>query len=719
MRSFVLLVALAAGCGAPAGSGVFESGIPGSSGHVEKLAPPSALSLEFAAARTERNGDRYDAIATFPAELVEPFQITGVTLDGNPAPYFNVNNGEVNARLMRANGRDDLVIHLWSGWVPNRTYTVRVLGDVETSALVVSGKAPSERSEAAGLSCLMPNAESPTYRLRTVVPGEEVPEGRIETIATNGVECRDFTLRQGEREIHRFPPNPDAPFEGEAMSTTAGADLSVTCRHDWRWGQEVELTVTWSDGEAWSTSGRAGNAGGWWDESWKHYAGVLLEESEGLDRVGEPVHVTLGVFSDRITDPAREVRVVTYSPQDPRADRRGFVVVPSQVHGVRRFDDANLLDSVEMDEATGERVLRYSATTTFDVAFLADVAAYRRVPYLVFYGNANTPAPSFETDLRVNGEGLGLTVENRFWTFTHAENSGAWFTIDVKQGIDARLEHKLETNGAIQWNPDCYSPPHAWVHASDWEQSAQEVVVGPVFCMIRRWAPLPHLDDVLSSSTNVYYAGQPYCVVTETTELRGEHFNKAVRQQEVVFNHAVLNEFVWKDSRDAVRSIDIATSRPHPEHVVDLPLDTDWLAFVNRERGVGFAGITLDTFDGNLTGGLPRLAESYTYVANGPWIYWSRALVYSFGSNNPSRMLHVPAGAVYASRVAYLPTRLDDGPDPFRVIETYRRKLANPLHARIFHDTDPRTTKGWVVPILTEPFDEGVEGAVGGEEENR
>ena len=58
--------------------------------------------------------------------------------------------------------------------------------------------------------------------------------------------------------------------------------------------------------------------------------------------------------------------------------------------------------------------------------------------------------------------------------------------------------------------------------------------------------------------------------------------------------------------------------------------------------------------------------------------------------------------------------RLADGSDPYAPIETLHRKLTRPLHARVFHDTDPRTSKGWVVPILVEPFDEGVEGAIGG-----
>jgi hypothetical protein len=41
--------------------------------------------------------------------------------------------------------------------------------------------------------------------------------------------------------------------------------------------------------------------------------------------------------------------------------------------------------------------------------------------------------------------------------------------------------------------------------------------------------------------------------------------------------------------------------------------------------------------------------------------------------------------------------------------------LRNPLHVSYHLDTDNRNNTGWVIPVLVEPFDEGVEGAVGTE----
>ena len=566
----------------------------------------------------------------------------------------------------------------------------------------ISGCTSSAPDEAQSIRFLMPDTDSPTYRVAVTVPSVEVRDGRIDRIEVNGVECRDYTLVQSGREIYD-------------RATVAGADLVITARVDWRAGEDVEFAVVWeTGGGSWQVTSRDVPTGpGWWNDDWRYYAGVSVSEPAGIPRYAEPVHVTMGLFADRLSDPAREIRVVTYAPSDRRADDRGYVEVPSQVYNVTTWEDEALLSAEERDEATGERILRYSPTTTLDVAFLADVAAGASQPYMIFYGNPDAPRPAYETDLHVEGEGLGATIENDFYRIGHAATSGAIFTVEVKQGVNVVLEHKLETNGAVQWDPDVYAPPHTWVHASDWEAPEHEVVCGPVFCMFRRWAPLPHLPDVLSSSTNVYYAGKPYILVTETTSFEQERYVKAVRQAEIVFNHEVLDEFAYLDPQGVERTMEIEGSRPHPAHAIDLPLETPWMAFFNRAQQVAFAYIPIEAAATNVSGGAAPLENADFYVENGPWVYLARPLVYPFGTNNPSRMVLVPRGAFYMSETAYAPIRLGDGGDPLRPVADLQALLTQPLRTRVFHDTDARTPKGWVVPILTEPFDEGVEGAIG------
>jgi len=61
---------------------------------------------------------------------------------------------------------------------------------------------------------------------------------------------------------------------------------------------------------------------------------IALQETAGLLREGEPVHLALGFFADDIKKPEREIRVVTYDPTSPKADTNGYVVAPSQIKSV-------------------------------------------------------------------------------------------------------------------------------------------------------------------------------------------------------------------------------------------------------------------------------------------------------------------------------------------------------------------------------------------------
>ena len=192
---------------------------------------------------------------------------------------------------------------------------------------------------------------------------------------------------------------------------------------------------------------------------------------------------------------------------------------------------------------------------------------------------------------------------------------------------------------------------------------------------------------------------------------------KALRNSEIVFNHAVLDEFVWEDPLGTVRNMLIEGSREHPIHALEIPADTPWMAFISRRQGVGFAAISLAYENTNLYGDPVSLAQPYIYVQNGPWIYWSRPLVYPFGGQNLTRVMRARKGSLYLEEIAWVPFRLKEGGDPFEDIKRLKKQLTHPLEVREWMPIDARTPDKWVMPILTMPFDEGVAGAVSGHKE--
>jgi hypothetical protein len=547
----------------------------------------------------------------------------------------------------------------------------------------------------------LPSPDFPYYHLTHTFEKEKFGPFRITEVQINGEEVRDFQITD----------------DGESAwdnKVTGETTLVVTARCDWVQDQEYTLEVTGVDDQGIHTiltaRGRVDGGLGYWNRDWKYYATVVLDETAGLRREQEPIHIKMALYADRMTDPKREIRVVEVKEDG------GYGEVPCQVYHTATWNQEDRIRKEELDPDTGIRIVRYLPTTTLEVAFFADVGVYEKKVYLVFYGNPEAPAPSFPTDLSVSGPHIGQSIENDLYRFDLDESSGAFFTLFLKQGKGVVLEHKLETNGAIHWNPGVYSPPHAWVHASDWESPGFEQVSGPIFHMTKRYASLPHMDQVWVMITYVFYAGKPYVITTSLTEVMEELYVKTIRNGEIVFNHEELNEFVYASSGGGVKGFMIKGSRPHPGHAVRVPYDVPWLAFINREKGIGFCGITLDVTNTNRYGGLSDAEQPYFYVANGPWIYWSRALNYAFGSNNPSRMIRAKKGSIYYEKTAYMPFVFKGtDSDAFQGVEDLAARLKHPLRVRYHLDTDLRNNKNWVVPILVEPFDEGVEGAVGGE----
>jgi hypothetical protein len=527
----------------------------------------------------------------------------------------------------------------------------------------------------------------------------------VDRVVVDGTRARDFRVFQSGREIDKL-----AVKAGDGKIA-----LRVRARHVWQPGAAAEMTVDLveprsGDIQVLRASGTAPAGPGYWDPAWKSYLSLVVEEDHGFARKAYPIHATLGVLADYLRSPD-EIRVV-------RAEKRGAGIVyrevPSQVYDVVTWNDPKVLGIEEKDAKTGARVIRYHPTTSFSVAFLSDVEAGARATYLVFYDNPAAGKPAYPTDLKVTkGRGLGRTVENGFYSIVLHENSGVIHEI-VERSTGIRLEHKLETNGAIHWNPDVYAPPHAWYHSSDWtDPEATEVEAGPVFYSINLKGRLPQPEGVDIGIRYRFYAGTPAVTVESITTIGKDTFVKALRNAEVVFNKEVFTKAAYKRG-PATEILDLATSKMHPDHAAVLRPDTPWVSFFDEAKGVGFAALYLETATPNLGGGPASLEQPFIYIQNGPWYYVSRGFVYSFATNNQTRMLPVKGGSVYYERNAWIafPFPKTEGIGPY--LDGWFNDLRTPLGVLEDIETYKESPEGWIVPILTEPFEEGIKGATGG-----
>lgn len=600
-----------------------------------------------------------------------------------------------------------------------RTFLVYSLILLAAAGQTGCRKAPTGAAEgggdkataAAGPEFGYPIAGEPWYYVKGALEAPSVPAGldgeawSVDRVAVDGTRVRDFLVYQDGREVDKL-----------AIKAKGGRiALEVKARHIWRPEAETVLKVELveprsGDIQVVETSGRAPAGRGYWDPAWKSYLALVVSEDHGVPRVAYPVHATLGVLADYLRSPD-EVRVVK---AEWNGAELGYREVPSQVYDVVTWNDPKVLAVEEKDAKTGEKVVRYHPTTSFSVAFMAEVGASAKATYLVFYNNPSAPRPAYTTDLSVKkGRGLGRTVENGFYRIALHETSGVIHEI-VEKSTGILLEHKLETNGAIHWNPDVYAPPHAWYHSSDWtDPEATEVEAGPVFYSLNLKGRLPQPEGVDVGIRYRFYAGSPVVMVESVTTVGKDTFVMALRNAEVVFNKAVFTKAAFKrDGRTEI--LYFATAKVHPDHAAVLRPDTPWVSFFDDGKGVGFAALYLDMATPNLNGGPASLEQPFLYIQNGPWYYVSRGFVYSFATNNQTRMLPVKAGSVYYERNAWIafPYPKTEGIGAY--LDRQFGELKYPLAVMEDLETYKESPEGWVVPILTEPFEEGVKGATGG-----
>jgi hypothetical protein len=527
---------------------------------------------------------------------------------------------------------------------------------------------------------------------------------RVSRIAVNGVRVRDFLLYQGSSEVLGRDIQGQQPFE-------------VKARFSWQANQAYEIQVQLENLKTKKSATLTQKVfspalKGYWNPAWKSYMALVLTEENGIERTNYPVHATIGIFANYL-ESGDEIRVV-------KAERTendiAYREIPSQVYDLNTWSDPKILSVEENDEKTGQPIVRYHPTTSFSIAFLADLKPKERATYLVFYNNPEAPKPAYATDLKVLGAGagqpIGKVIENNFYKVTLNKKSGVIYEITEKS-TKTLLEHKLETNGSIHWNPCLYSPPHTWTHTSDWENPPYVEESGPLFYSIRIAAPLPFYPQALCSVTYHFYANVPYILVQTTIDITENMFVQALRNGEIVFNKKVFKNVGYKTMDGRVEAIDLLRTRLHPDHVVTLRPDTPWVTFYNQDKGVAFANLFLDLAMTNVEGGEASSEQPFIYIQNGPWYYLARGLVYSFGTNNQTRMLPVRRGSIYSERLAFYPFSFKKDQGYSAQVDALFNMLKYPMSIMESIETYAEHPEGWVTPILTEPFEEGVEQAIG------
>jgi len=529
--------------------------------------------------------------------------------------------------------------------------------------------------------CAHPTAIHPFYHLSVKLTLQKQEQFTVKRVSINGKAMLDFFVYHNGR------------FQKNSAIESSGSNV-VIIRFDWKTGEDIKVAITGAlkggEEEAVVKSTVSAPAqGGYWDQKWPFYSSIVCTETAGLSRINEPVHATLAFYSDRVKNPVAELRIVRVDTHTGETEE-----MPSQVHSVELYHH---------DEPSE----RYQPTTICEVAFSATVEAYGTQVYLAFYGNREATPPTYSSSLKMEGSGLGLSMENQYYKIKLSQTSGAIDEITMKTGSEYTFEHHLETNGALHWNPGIYAPPRPWLHASDWDPPERySEMHGPVFSMTKRSGALDHYPEAEVSVTYLFHNSVPWVLMTSTIEIRKDISVKALRNGEIVLNRELIDEFAWREPDGTEGLIRIQDAPRHPQHAKVLPYNTPWACFISRENSCGLGMVTVELSHFRTDGGLCRTFRPYSYLQWGPWAYYARPLVYTFVSAGPGRLIPVPAGNIYYEKMAFLPVELEDERAGFRYLDQLHQQLKNPLMINIVEDTDERAPKEWLAPVLVQEFEE-------------
>ncbi|MDR0750028.1 MAG: hypothetical protein LBF62_10745 [Tannerellaceae bacterium] len=550
-----------------------------------------------------------------------------------------------------------------------------------------------------GIELGYPYPEIPYYHFKATV---ELPQPSIMEVevAVDGKVLRAVDLRRGnEMRGRNHPPQSERSSSGYGLSQdgTSYKDFTVTGWVKWQPRQEYDIRIAvrmkknvQATPEDVIISGsrkvKAPGGGATFDTNWKSYKSVVLSETAGIDRKNEPVEVLLAFYPDEAESIARDIRVVSVD-----TDTHEIKEVMSQVYDIQEYlkeDDMG----PDKDGNPTRNIPLWFPTVSARVSFLADVPAKTSRVFLVYYNNAKALVEPYYSDLTVQGDAPGLQVSNNIYSISLHNGSGHLDQIALKSKPDLPLFHRMETNGAIHWNPDIYVPPSAWTHSADWKMpKGMKIVTGPVVAKTEFWDNLRGVPEADVSVRYEFYPDMPYFISSTCMRINETVQALALRNAEMVFKRELITHAAWYDVlRDTIIVYDV-NSVPD---LTDLKMEADvpWIVLFNRENGIAFAGIQLG-YDNSGIESAPRTLNPYFYVTTGPWVYWARALAHPFLSANMQQVVPVLKGNIFSEKWAFMIYHIDDKSDPFAPVLSWKKRLTQPLRIHLAEEVDDRVSK--------------------------
>ncbi len=362
---------------------------------------------------------------------------------------------------------------------------------------------------------------------------------------------------------------------------------------------------------------------------------VRVEETEGLDRHGELVAVSLPDTAERCT--------VLDSEGKP---------VPAQV-----------VDS------EGART----------VWFAADVPANESRRYRIVEGEPTDVA----NPLVITGKALEeeVWVSNRFYKAKLQARHGQLDRLVLRGKEEKEICNRA---GPFHWNPGVFAfgPDRGWGQTKVWNPAPGLLEQrGPLLYTMRRKGTLPNYPEIEAEVRYRFCATEPYMFMESTMRFLDPLRVRTLRNGECVFTPGLVTHAACKDRAGNVHEWELGA---HPGEEPPAKPDDEWLAFYHPDTGVGLATIRLKVENTGPDGTEPVLRDYTMQVSLINYAtYWARALIFAKGAwEGDEQCEDVPAGSVYFEKEVWLPFDASR-PEALAMVDETARRLLHPLKVEI------------------------------------
>ncbi|GAB4362957.1 MAG: hypothetical protein Kow0042_00420 [Calditrichia bacterium] len=369
------------------------------------------------------------------------------------------------------------------------------------------------------------------------------------------------------------------------------------------------------------------------------------------------------------------------------AREREYLEFPLQVQLADSMSEQIALTAI--DEQTGEKIycqswiektLAAKGLAMVRVIFPISIEAGTEKTFLLQQAEV---APLPGTDLRVQGEGLELIIENESYRAdltrrnqpepkTHA--SGQLQELLIKMGFNQLLTNAEDR---VHWAPNFKREEIEWYTTiAHWENPAEYwVEKGPYLVQTFRRDKAPQHPEILLTAVYKFYAGLPYFRFYSEMEFRRDLPLELLRNDEMTTD-SMFTHLAFQRPDGEVASMRF---QERYQLLQERPIEDDarWICFYNAERGFAFGSIRLRYDNRNRCGELSPTFRPHTQI--GEWLdrkYWNRRLIHD-------HLTLVPADSRYVEENAYLVFKIEPG-DPVKNIRSWAKQLQNPLRVNVY-----------------------------------